>query len=156
MSDLARLSKGAHPWHPTATAEVVEVYNEYDRPLLGVFQQDGAYFLFDCVWGHVESLSVWIYTHLTDSDFAMLNACAEAEWEMAKSNLQRTSKATVALAVDGAGIIEWGVANELPRDFESVLDDLVQRYREYIRRLEESKSDADELLAAREGLVAAR
>jgi hypothetical protein len=156
MSDLVRLSRGASPWQPTPTAEIVEIFNEYDQPLLGVFRQDGAYYLFDCLWGHVEMLSVWMYTHLTESELMSLKQCTDARWDSMKLELQRCTAATIALVVDGAGIVELGVASDFPRDFDMVLNDLVEGYLQYVRRLEESKPDADELMANRSRLIAAR
>jgi hypothetical protein len=60
-----RVEAGACPWQPTPGAHEIARYRMVkDLPLLGVVEQDGSLFLYQCVLGEAEQVNIWTYTPL--------------------------------------------------------------------------------------------
>lgn len=65
MSDLAEIVQGCRPWELTPTSVLIDVIHRYNLPLVGVIEQRGARYLFQCWAGEVERANLWLYTRLT-------------------------------------------------------------------------------------------
>lgn len=60
-----RVEAGACPWQPApGTHEVARYRMADDLPLVGVVEQHGALFLYQCVLGQLEQVNIWTYTPL--------------------------------------------------------------------------------------------
>ncbi|MDQ2754277.1 MAG: hypothetical protein M3R71_01870, partial [Actinomycetota bacterium] len=66
MYDLAEIAEGGRPWKPTPATVPGEILHRYNMPLVGVIEQHGVRYLFQCWAGEVERANLWLYTRLTD------------------------------------------------------------------------------------------
>jgi hypothetical protein len=63
---VARIAEGGRPWKPTPHTVQGEVLHRYNMPLVGVIEQHGVRYLFQCWAGDVERANLWLYTRLTE------------------------------------------------------------------------------------------
>lgn len=56
MSDLVEIAEGGRPWKPTPGTVPGEILHRYDMPLVGVIEQHGVRYLFQCWAGEVDRL----------------------------------------------------------------------------------------------------
>jgi hypothetical protein len=68
---------GAPPWQPALEAGDVEVWRQYDAPLVGTYKLGGHLVLFTVIGDTSTSLSVWAYVPVEPANEA---AIAEAEF----------------------------------------------------------------------------
>lgn len=68
---------GAPPWQPALDAGDVEVWRQYDAPLVGTYKLDGHLVLFTVIGDTSTSLSVWAFVPVEPANEA---AVAEAEF----------------------------------------------------------------------------
>lgn len=144
MADQPRIHGGLTPWQPTEyQTRLIAEYHRYDIPLLGVIEQSGSLFLFQCLTGEVEQLSIWAYTPLSAEEKARLDILEGEEFEgLVESVTDRPG--TAALAVEGWGIIatyevaDWSDPDEavdsLLSAFATWSDNLTARARSSIER----------------------
>ncbi len=59
------VESGASPWQPTrCTREVARYRRSREIPLVGVVEQSGTQYLYQCVLGQTEEVNIWLYTPL--------------------------------------------------------------------------------------------
>jgi hypothetical protein len=64
-----RVDAGLFPWQPTpGTHEIARYRMADDFPLVGVVEQDGSLFLYQCVLGQGEQVNIWTYTPLLEHE----------------------------------------------------------------------------------------
>jgi hypothetical protein len=78
MSDHVELEHHHSPWQPTPESKAIREYHRYDAPLLGVLTQHGVPYLFWCLHGVVERVSIWAYVTLTDREVWALDEAEPA------------------------------------------------------------------------------
>lgn len=125
---------------------MVAVFNEYDKPLTGIVEQQGCHYFFDCFYGHIEGLSVWMYSLIQeDAAEAMFAANAE-EFKELQSQAHRYAPARLVLAVEDLGIVSTSVLDSLaPEDVKRAIDELYESYREQTEQLARHRVEADDL-----------
>lgn len=134
MSDLIEVELGAPPWTPSPSAVIVEVFNEYDRPLLGVVNQGGTNFIFRCLAGEVETFNVWMFTVVHDEEIARLNATAtDEQFEQALAEAAQGRSVVLATAQNDRVIAT--VAGPDFADATDLLNELFNRQSDVMREL---------------------
>jgi hypothetical protein len=94
---------GLDPWEPALETKMVEVYSKYEVPLTGVVCQSERFYIFRCIRGELEELSLWAYAPVTESEVELLKDADDVEL---KINRLTTGKfLTVALSHQEEGII---------------------------------------------------
>lgn len=69
LVDGFTVESGASPWKPTrCTREVARYRRSHEIPLVGVVEQSGAHYLYQCVLGQTEEVNIWLYTPLLPSE----------------------------------------------------------------------------------------
>jgi hypothetical protein len=134
MSDQVQFAVGHEPWQPSLESRLVEVFKEYDAPLLGLLEQEGNVFLFRCLVGELERANFWLYTRL---DVAERDALLEAEGPVSMdyvTDLATTRPNQLALAVNGVGVIA-DVAIQNLEDLPNGADILSDRLTDYLESL---------------------
>ncbi|MGH9091418.1 MAG: hypothetical protein ACRDZR_08600 [Acidimicrobiales bacterium] len=154
MSDLISLSRGRKPWDPALGSDLVAVYNTYDGPLLGVIEQDGVQYLFECIYGHVESLSLWLYSSLRPGCQQLLESLSGDAFDQMVKQVQKSAGARLSLVVEGLGIVAVADAVDFPGDLPTAVHELVADYRNTVERLQSTESEAEDL-ESRKGKVLA-
>lgn len=136
-----QLQRGMRPWQPTSASELVETYDFYDMPLMGVIDQGGRKYLFQCLAGQVEPFSLWSYVPLTTDDIAYLE---EVDGERFASRVlafeERTTHFAAALNLDDdIGIVAWVDVRDVPDDESPVqwMADAVHRFSSTIQEQSE-------------------
>lgn len=99
VSDLAEIAEGSRPWEPTPTTVPGEILHRYNMPLVGVIEQHGVRYLFQCWAGEVERANMWLYTRLTEEQYRLLGEEARP-FEDALEEATR-GEGVLALALDG-------------------------------------------------------
>ena len=146
MSDVIRVANGAAPWQPTTTSTIVETFNFYDQPLQGIIEQDGCLYLFDCLYGHVDGLSLWLYSLVQQSEaVALLASESDEDFERIRSEIHSSEPGLLAIAVDDYGIIVSGTVENVPSDMSPMVSQLVSEYRSTVQRLSSHTNEAEEL-----------
>lgn len=74
MADRIELQLGHAPWRPTRDVELVATYRYYDGPLTGVIRQHGNEYLFSCLDGEADMLSLRWYAAISVEQRARLDA----------------------------------------------------------------------------------
>jgi hypothetical protein len=108
MSDLISLRRGARPWAPAfANDEAAEVLDYYDMPLAGILRQHGAYFLFQCLEGQLDTTNLWAYVLLEPWEVEQLRSADEDQLDDAIERTFYKSRRdiTVAIATEELGIV---------------------------------------------------
>ncbi len=104
MSDLIEIAEGGRPWEPSPTTVPGEILHRYNMPLVGVIEQHGVHYLFQCWAGEVERANMWLYTRLTEEQEQLL---ADESRTFAEALEEATSgKGVLAVALDGR-IVAW-------------------------------------------------
>jgi hypothetical protein len=156
MSDLVSVARGRRPWEPAPGVRLHEVFNTYDGPLLGVIEEDGVPYLFDCIYGHVESLSVWLYSRVPKPSLPVLERLEGDKFNEMVRKIQMRSPGRLALVVDGEGIVASADAVDFPNDLSNALEELVRDHRQTAERFRNTEGEVEDLEStARRGLVPA-
>lgn len=61
MTETLQVEEGRRPWQPGPDAQVVKVLDRFDVPTVGFLEENGHMFVFRCLDGHAEEISVWMY-----------------------------------------------------------------------------------------------
>lgn len=124
MSDLAEIAEGGRPWKPTPTTIPGEILHRYNMPLVGVIEQHGVRYLFQCWGGEVERANLWLYTRLTEERGRLLSdeACPFIE---ALDEATRGG-GVLAVALDGR-IVAWEPVQDVDEPMAEVIDLLSDR-----------------------------
>lgn len=124
MSDLVEIAEGGRPWKPTPTTVPGEILHRYNMPLVGVIEQHGVQYLFQCWGGEVERANLWLYTRLTEERSRLLSdetrPFAEALDEATRGD------GVLAVALDGR-IVAWEPIAEAAGPFADIIDLLSDR-----------------------------
>ena len=77
LVDGFSVETGANPWQPTrCTRELVRYRRSRDIPLVGVVEQAGTQYLYQCVLGQSEEVNIWLYTPLLQSERDAIEAAS--------------------------------------------------------------------------------
>lgn len=110
MGDQLWLSHGCVPWRPAMGTELVDVFDKYDVPSMGLIEQGGNYFAFWCVEGLLDPYSVWGYTLLEDYEVDDLRRSEDVgtDFDRAFYALVTRRPTTLALMDEQlGGIVLW-------------------------------------------------
>ncbi len=105
LVDAFVVESGASPWNPArGTREVARYRHSFDIPLVGVLEQAGTHYLYQCVLGQDEEVNIWLYTPLLPSERDSIDAASPRK---ANELFQRYSRrdGRLAIAHNSVGII---------------------------------------------------
>ncbi len=139
MSDLIRLEHGRQPWKPTPDTELVVEYQYYDVPLSGILRQHGIEYLFACLDGENETLSLWLFIAVSPGQREALEQ-GEGSFAERLRNLPLPGWGRLALVTERIGIIDFEDSDGTPEGVHTALRALQQRF-------DDLNSDAHELQA---------
>ncbi|MDQ1683853.1 MAG: hypothetical protein QOC82_590 [Frankiaceae bacterium] len=127
MVDTVSMQEGRPPWKPTLDSAVIAEYRYYDIPLIGVIEQGDRRYLFWCLDGADEPLSLWFYAYITEGQIKRLEAAHEDFDEVFRA-MDFEGWGRLALATPNVGIVDY-------EDFD--MDDHPESVRVAIRKLKE-------------------
>jgi hypothetical protein len=134
VSDLIRVDYGARGWLPAWDCQLVEVLHRQDRPLVGVVQQQGCLYLFDCMSGETDEASVWLYVHISSSEFEQLTSDRSPDsFRELLTQMEKGRGFRVAIAFERGGIGGQTSGADFPRDLD--WDALKASFQEYLADL---------------------
>jgi hypothetical protein len=144
VSDLLP-EQGARPWLPASNVTAVMTLNQYDIPLSGLVEQNGATYLYVCLLGELEELNIWAYAPLGDPEGHRLVTLRDDELAAAIDEALANRMLIVALA-DDHELAAWlridsGVEGPLAlaKRFVGQLGRRLARTQENVRELGESR-----------------
>ncbi|HTN80288.1 MAG TPA: hypothetical protein VMK16_11480 [Acidimicrobiales bacterium] len=142
LLDAFVVESGASPWQPTPRSrELVRYRMSPDMPLVGVVEQDGMSYLYQCVLGQTEEVNIWLYTPLLPCEQAAIDASSPRKAnELFARFSRRDGRLAIAhnsvgviavrhLRADGDPDLEVGVLFSALRDYLRDLRRHVQRLR---------------------------
>jgi len=135
VSDLAEIAEGGRPWIPTETSVPGEILHRYNMPLVGVIEQHGVRYLFQCWGGEVERANLWLYTRLTEKQDRLLGEEAHP-FDDALEEATR-GEGVLAVALDGR-IVAWEPVPDVAGPLAGIVDLLTDRALTVLR--EESRA----------------
>jgi hypothetical protein len=124
VSDLAEIAEGGRPWMPTETTVPGEILHRYNMPLVGVIEQHGVRYLFQCWVGEVERANLWLYTRLTEQQHGILSDDARPFAEALDDSTQ--GEGVLAVALDGR-IVAWEPVPNVDEPLAEIIDLLSDR-----------------------------
>jgi hypothetical protein len=132
MADLIELVRGTPPWKPHPDAKLVETFNVYDIPLVGIVAEPrvGSH-LFQCLEGHVRDWNVWAYAHVDDFAVHELERAASGDRDTffkCTADLFADQRYVVALSHIPDGIVRVATIDN-PEDYDSPLAAAVDHLR---------------------------
>lgn len=124
MSDLAEIAEGGRPWNPTESTVPGEILHRYNMPLVGIIEQHGVRYLFQCWAGEVERANLWLYTRLTEERDRLLT-------DESRPFTEALDEATrgdgiLAVALDGR-IVAWEPVPDVDDPLAEIIDLLSDR-----------------------------
>ncbi len=139
MSDLAVIQHGRPPWEPSTDSELVAEYQHYDVPLVGVIRQGDTEYLFVCVDGQDEVVSLWWFTAIGSEQRAQIEQ-AESPDEFGRllEAMPFDGWSRLALATQHTGIVEYV-------DVEDMAGGADAAHRELLDRVDQLQTGAHEL-----------
>ena len=147
MSDQIQFALGHAPWQPSMHSRLLEVFREYDRPLRGVIEQEGNYFMFECIAGELERTSYWLYFRLESFELQELRGLGGEAFDKVMANIFSSRPGRIAIAVEDAGIVADAELSSL-KDIGSAVEILGEQFQRHLASLEASRSDVEELGAS--------
>ncbi len=126
MGDLARLMHRQPAWKPTRDSVPVAEYQYHEMPLVGVFRQDGREFLFMCVDGQDEVLSLWWYVAIESEQRAAIES-ASPEYDDLVGTMQLHGWSRLAFATTRLGIVDFEDVKDSEEGAEAALHALQAR-----------------------------
>ena len=124
MSDLAEIAEGGRPWKPTESTVPGEILHRYNMPLVGVVEQHGVPYLFQCWGGEVERANLWLYTHLTEEQSQLLSDESRPFTEALDEATR--GDGVLAVALDGR-IVAWELVPDVDEPLGEIIDLLSDR-----------------------------
>jgi hypothetical protein len=97
MLDLTDIQEGRAPWQPADDAELVEVLNHYDIPLVGLVRRGEMFYAFVCLEGQLEDVNLWGYLSLEPDEAHRLQTL-ETDVQTALWKLAQDRPTILALA----------------------------------------------------------
>lgn len=124
MSDLVEIAEGGRPWEPSPTTVPGEILHRYNMPLVGVIEQHGVRYLFQCWAGEVERANMWLYTRLDDDQERLL---ADEDRPLSEALEQATiGEGVLAVALDGR-VVAWEPVPDAAARLAEIIDVLSDR-----------------------------
>lgn len=128
MADLIEVPIGSEPWEPNAS-RLVTVYHHYNIPLIGVVEQGGTEYLFQCL-AESADVSFWSYSCLETRERQQLDESSDDDEfeDYLPSHAHRPG--VLALVVENHGVVgaesydDWN-------DITGVIDRLDQRFKQW-------------------------
>ena len=142
MSDLVALQLRQPPWKPTPDTEVVAEYQYYDVPLTGVIRQGETEYLFSCLDGHDDTLSLWWFVAITPEQRAQIEGCEHPDYDQLLRTMNFKGWSRLAFATQRLGLVDVEDVEDVPRGGQHALRALKER----VSRM---GSDAQELELSR-------
>jgi hypothetical protein len=124
VSDLVEIAEGGRPWEPTPTTVAGEILHRYNMPLVGVIEQHGVRYLFQCWAGEVERANLWLYTRLTEEQDRLLGDESQ-RFTDAQEEATR-GEGVLAVALDGR-IVAWEPVPDVGEPLAEIVDLLSDR-----------------------------
>lgn len=150
MSDVLRVERGAPPWRPSAEALMLTVFNEYDQPLVGIVEQHACHYLFECIYGHVEGVSLWIYSLIDQREAEGLISAEDDKFDELRKEFQMRVPFRLALAVGDLGIVASAIVESLTKEgLQGAISEVIDSYQEQTEQLARHQGEADELKSTR-------
>lgn len=144
MADRVELRLGQVPWRPTPDAELVATYRYYDGPLTGVVAQHGNEYVFSCLDGVDETLSLWYFAPIRREQRERLEALPGAEFEHAFRDEPIDGCWVLALVHERLGIVAFEAVEDT--DDGDVMEDHMKAALTALQhRLIEMSQDAEHL-----------
>ena len=134
LVDSFVVESGASPWHPTRTSHEVARYRSSDEiPLVGVVNQAGSDYLYQCVLGQTEEVNIWLYTPLLSSERAAIEAATPRKADELFARYSRRD-GRLAIAHNSVGVI---AVRPLTADSDGTVEVgvLFAALRDYLRKL---------------------
>lgn len=128
MSDQIRLEAGHQPWKPSSSSKIVVEYQYYDIPLSGVLEQEGQEYLFVCMDGADENVSVWWYTLINPEQRELIEGATttdEFHERLHRTNFEGWSR--IALATQRHGIFDYEDVPDGGRGVDEAFRALLER-----------------------------
>lgn len=144
MADRIELQHGHMPWRPSLDSELVATYRYYDGPLTGVISQHGNEYVFSCLDGEVETLSLWFFASIDQGQRERLEAMGPDEFQARFAHESWHGCIVLAFATERLGIVDWESVEDSD-DAETQADNLRHAFRVLRRRLDELGDDASHL-----------
>lgn len=124
MSDLVEIVEGCRPWEPSPTTVPGEILHRYNMPLVGVIEQRGVRYLFQCWAGEVERANMWLYTRLDDEQERLL---ADEDRPLSEALVSANNgEGVLAVALDGR-IVAWEPVPDASGPLAEIIDVLSDR-----------------------------
>lgn len=124
-----RIERGSKPWAPSSHSELIEVWDRYDRPTLGVFRAEGRLFTFECIEGLTSTVSMWIYTEISEYDFKTLRDLEDEEFlgELSQALADRPYVVATSIESDqGERVVAWADVSD-PDEYIHPAEPMVER-----------------------------
>lgn len=141
MADLVQLWTRHAPWKPSPESELIAQYRYYDVPLAGVIRQDDREYLFMCLDGEDETISVWWFTHITAEQRATLEGTSSENFDSVLNAMEFNGWSRIAFATTNLGIVDFEDVEDVEGGLTVALDALRTR-------LHKLSEDADQLVPA--------
>lgn len=114
MADLIELHNRCAPWKPSPDSELVAQYRYYDVPLAGVIRQGDREFIFMCLDGETETISLWWYAHITPEQRAELESLEGAVFDESLRHMPFNGWTRLAFATTNLGVVDYEDVEDLP------------------------------------------
>lgn len=114
MADLAALQHGQPPWKPTLATETVTEYQYYSMPLCGVIRQDEREFLYMCLDGQDETLSLWWYVPISLEQREAIESSTPNDYDDLLGRMEFHGWTRLAFATPRVGIVDYEDVEDTP------------------------------------------
>lgn len=141
MADRIELAHGHVPWRPTTDSQLVATYRYYDGPLTGIVAQHGNEYVFSCLDGENELLSLWIFAPIRHDQRELLEALPAADFWEAFRHKPLAGTHVLALVTERLGIVDF----EAVEESEHMQKDMRAALRTLRSRLSDLSEDAGNL-----------
>lgn len=137
MAERILVQPGCDPWAPRGLlTHLSEIYNQYDVPTVGIVSQNAVQYLFRCLWGADNRISIWGYTVVGEVERDKIHASEPEEFDDVARSIGDSHPGVLALAVEGFGIVaavdvdDWSDLDEAHEILLTALDGFVDRLSE--------------------------
>lgn len=127
MGDLAALQQGFPPWKPTPDSAMVAQYRYYDIPLAGVIRQGELEYIFMCIDGHDEQVSLWWFAPIDAEQRKQLETATPEGFDAVLSSMPFHGWSRLALVTENLGIVDYEDVEDSPEGAKRALKALQER-----------------------------
>lgn len=109
------VTKGRLPWRPSPDAQDLDVWHQYEHPLIGTFAAKAGRVIFTAVGGIETDVSVWAYACLEPDEARGLDEIEFDSLADLRAFIDETfaSRRLVLALADDLLITSWAVADEI-------------------------------------------